>query len=532
MEKHCPACGMAQSGDRARCYNCNASLEREQLVAPKPVESSGPRQRKTQLFYTEGLDPAKAGPPGEGAPPEASGPRTKVTVSEIASDEPPPSSGPQARTTGGLTPADGSPLLKRDTGRRDAQGLTPNEGTRLVRGAGAAAADPTQFRPPVAPPRTRGSSGDPSEIAPPTGKFKKQADGTTVRDATPSARPRPVPVGTSAPAGADPRKTSSEVRIPAAPGGAEPATEPPVFGASLKKTGEVAVPGAPTLEPKRTLQQTGESGGRARPAIPDAVAAAVQAANAVAEGGAAPAAPATAPAPYESGPAPASRLAPRKTGPLSGPAGMPHYLTTQVLGEPVALARTQATRIGRAEDNEIIFPLGQVSRLHAEVRWDEAAAAYLVVDMNSANGTFVNGKSVKRRRLTDGDRIGIGPFTLHYRTQTGSPPAVPDETEAIRTGSLAGDAAEIPIGDVARFVETLRKTGELAVLSSTGERGCLVFRDGQPVHAEWKMSLGTQAAVAIFRVKAGSFRFAAKPIEVQKSSITAPLATLLEEASK
>ena len=133
------------------------------------------------------------------------------------------------------------------------------------------------------------------------------------------------------------------------------------------------------------------------------------------------------------------------------------------------------------------------------MRFDPQAGVYVIIDRNSINGTFVNGKAVKRRRLADGDRIGIGPFTIVYRVSTGGHKMrAMDETDVIRPGSLAGEIADMPMPDVARFIEALRKTGELTVIAPSGERGIVLFRDGQPIHAEFKVTLGSAAAVALF----------------------------------
>ena len=65
-----------------------------------------------------------------------------------------------------------------------------------------------------------------------------------------------------------------------------------------------------------------------------------------------------------------------------------------------------------------------------------------------------------------------------------------------------------------------------------GERGMLFFREGQPIHAEWKVSLGATAAVGVLRLKAGTFRFSVKAIDIQKPTISATLGSLLAEAAK
>jgi pSer/pThr/pTyr-binding forkhead associated (FHA) protein len=69
-------------------------------------------------------------------------------------------------------------------------------------------------------------------------------------------------------------------------------------------------------------------------------------------------------------------------------------------------------RIGRTPDNDISLPedLG-VSRYHAELR-ELAPGRYEIVDLNSHNGTFVNGQRVSRVALDDHDVIGVGNSTF------------------------------------------------------------------------------------------------------------------------
>jgi hypothetical protein len=64
------------------------------------------------------------------------------------------------------------------------------------------------------------------------------------------------------------------------------------------------------------------------------------------------------------------------------------------------------TSIGRTPDNQIVVPVREVSRRHAEVVCNELG--YLLKDLGSPNGTFVNGERITERRLVDGDRIAMG----------------------------------------------------------------------------------------------------------------------------
>ena len=63
------------------------------------------------------------------------------------------------------------------------------------------------------------------------------------------------------------------------------------------------------------------------------------------------------------------------------------------------------TTIGRTNDNQIVVPVREVSRRHAEIVLTETG--YLLKDLGSPNGTYVNGQRVTEHRLEDGDRIGV-----------------------------------------------------------------------------------------------------------------------------
>lgn len=69
--------------------------------------------------------------------------------------------------------------------------------------------------------------------------------------------------------------------------------------------------------------------------------------------------------------------------------------------------------IGRLPECDIVLADSKVSRRHAEIRRD-GASVVSVVDLNSTNGTLVNGAGVRERVLTDGDEITVGGTVLRY----------------------------------------------------------------------------------------------------------------------
>src|SRR5262249_16032002 len=71
---------------------------------------------------------------------------------------------------------------------------------------------------------------------------------------------------------------------------------------------------------------------------------------------------------------------------------------------------TKVLRSGRAPDNDIVVSDLSVSRNHAELR--RTASGYQIVDLDSHNGTFVNGQQIGSAPLAEGDIVGIGPSTF------------------------------------------------------------------------------------------------------------------------
>jgi hypothetical protein len=80
-------------------------------------------------------------------------------------------------------------------------------------------------------------------------------------------------------------------------------------------------------------------------------------------------------------------------------------------GARVELADEPVT-IGRLPDCDVVLEDRNVSRRHAEVR--RTPSGFVVVDLDSTNGTKVNGAGVKERRLADGDSITIGTTTIRF----------------------------------------------------------------------------------------------------------------------
>ena len=74
--------------------------------------------------------------------------------------------------------------------------------------------------------------------------------------------------------------------------------------------------------------------------------------------------------------------------------------------------KTSPVPLGRDNSNAIRLHDTEVSRRHAEIRLEDEA--YRIVDLGSANGTFVNGHLVDQAPLHTGDRLQLGQTVMLY----------------------------------------------------------------------------------------------------------------------
>jgi signal transduction histidine kinase len=77
-----------------------------------------------------------------------------------------------------------------------------------------------------------------------------------------------------------------------------------------------------------------------------------------------------------------------------------------------------AVTIGRAEDQAICVPHKSLSRCHARI--EPSDGRFFIVDLDSKNGTQVNGVRIQRREIRHGDTITLGDLDLLFRVESAS----------------------------------------------------------------------------------------------------------------
>ncbi|OVE78407.1 hypothetical protein BVX98_00155 [bacterium F11] len=76
-------------------------------------------------------------------------------------------------------------------------------------------------------------------------------------------------------------------------------------------------------------------------------------------------------------------------------------------------------RFGRKPDNDIVINNPAVSGYHGLFK--KEGDGYVVEDLNSTNGTFVNGRRIKKSHLEDNDNIRVAKHILEFHTDSNAP---------------------------------------------------------------------------------------------------------------
>ena len=106
-----------------------------------------------------------------------------------------------------------------------------------------------------------------------------------------------------------------------------------------------------------------------------------------------------------------------------------HYLLVRKgAGEGALHHVTGPITLGRGTAADVMIPDEAVSRVHASVRVD--GDTVVVEDLESSNGTRVNGREVSQARLEHGDLIQLGATELEVRVDEsdGGPSTPTDPT--------------------------------------------------------------------------------------------------------
>lgn len=72
----------------------------------------------------------------------------------------------------------------------------------------------------------------------------------------------------------------------------------------------------------------------------------------------------------------------------------------------------KVTRLGRQMENDIVFHEDFLSRFHAEIHYEDGR--YILRDLDSTSGTFVNSRKIDQCVLNSGDLISLANVQIMF----------------------------------------------------------------------------------------------------------------------
>ncbi|EWS64683.1 MAG: FHA domain-containing protein [Hydrogenophaga sp.] len=133
------------------------------------------------------------------------------------------------------------------------------------------------------------------------------------------------------------------------------------------------------------------------------------------------------------------------------------------------------TTLGRRPYNDIVIDNLAVSGEHAVMQM--SGAQVFLEDLNSTNGTYVNGKAIKKQQLQNGDTVEIGKYKIKY-VHDGAADSF-EKTMVINSGAVVGAVeAAAPVGNAAIRVMSGAAAGRevplVKVVTTIGKPGVAV----------------------------------------------------------
>lgn len=131
----------------------------------------------------------------------------------------------------------------------------------------------------------------------------------------------------------------------------------------------------------------------------------------------------------------------------------------------------ERTTLGRRLYNDIVIKHLAVSGEHALLQM--TGHEVFIEDLNSTNGTYVNGKTVKKQLLQDRDTIEIGKYRIQFDKETGR--SQPASAEGQDAGSVPKKAAirvlsGIAVGRELTLVKPVTSIGKPGIALATVSR--------------------------------------------------------------
>ena len=137
--------------------------------------------------------------------------------------------------------------------------------------------------------------------------------------------------------------------------------------------------------------------------------------------------------------------------------------------------------VGRDSTNRVRLADSVLSRRHCRVKRE--GGRYILTDLESLNGTFVNGRPVREHVLADGDRIDVGDSRLVFLTGEGLPEEPPSNPVALSDREMTAHTTVRLKVDDARYLRPEPAWAEPPALADIARDLALLIRVSTSVNS-------------------------------------------------
>jgi len=212
-------------------------------------------------------------------------------------------------------------------------------------------------------------------------------------------------------------------------------------------------------------------------------------------------------------------------------------------GETIELLPGKECILGRGSDADILIDHKRASRRHAKILAHDETLE--IEDLDSINGTIVNGEKIGNQELFSGDSIQI--TDARIRVRRGSPEAaeeaIGNETVGIfsdrdangefatMANAMSGDLATTSPRVLLEMMQTVNVTGVLSIHPVWGA-GRVLFNQGRIYYARidgLREISPTKALQRLMTASSGTFEFSDEPPIQVENEIDLSLQALLQD---
>ena len=162
--------------------------------------------------------------------------------------------------------------------------------------------------------------------------------------------------------------------------------------------------------------------------------------------------------------------------------------------------------IGREAGNTVQLDDHEISRRHAEIH--RVGDAFVVGDLGSSNGTYVNERRVERAELSNGDRIRLGRTVLGFALD-----------EAVERAFHVDVIPPAAAGDGSRIVRTMREEDSIALAAPGQPPGHWLSRARSNLQVMYRTSLAVSHTLDIDELLARILELVFEWVEADRGCI-------------